>query len=154
MLESFLHRVTGLEDAERMREIRNSCRQFMTRNTLEISVDEQKIWFLTLENETRPFLLAVDVEGQPKVGYGLIRMIDGCYWISGGLLPEWRGKGLGKRLFAELARIVNIVEKRTCWLEVRASNMIAQRVYQSLGFEFVSINTEQFVSWTMRRRIR
>ena len=150
-LEGFLHHVTGLEDAERMREIRNSCRQFMTRNTLEISFDEQKMWFLTLENTTRPYLLAVDVAGQPKVGYGLIRRIDDRYWISGGLLPEWRRKGLGKRLFADLARIINVVEKKTCWLEVRASNTLAQRLYQSLGFEFVSISIEPSVTWTMKR---
>lgn len=153
-LEGFLHCVTGLEDAERMREIRNSCRQYMTRNTLEISIEDQKLWFLTLESTTRPYLLAVDVEGQPKVGYGLIRRIDDRFWISGGLLPEWRNKGLGKRLFADLAFIVNNTEKRTCWLEVRGSNMIAQRLYQGLGFEFVSIDIEHQVTWVMKRERR
>jgi len=153
-LDGYLQRVVGLEDAEVMRQIRNSCRQFMTRNTLEIGEDEQMIWFLTLENTTRPFLLVADVENQPKVGYGLIREIDGKLWLSGGILPEWRGQGLGKRLFAEMARIVNVVDKRTCWLEVRSSNSPARRTYQSLGFEYVSMNTDQWVTWTMKRERR
>ena len=115
-------------DAEAMRVIRNSCRQFMTRDTSEIDPARQRAWFAALDRAvTKPWLYRVD---GTAAGYGLVRLEAGRWWLSGGLLPSWRGRGHGRRLFAALAEIAG----RPCWLDVRADNAAARRLYERLGF--------------------
>lgn len=129
-----------LEHAEYMRRVRNECRQFMTRDTREISREDQIAWFQALDRDTtRPFFgLAIDIKNGVASGdvlaYGLVRLIDNRWWISGGVLPEWRGHGYGRKLFEALTSIVNDGMHRTCWLEVRASNTRAYNLYRALGY--------------------
>lgn len=152
---------TTLADAEAMRLVRNECRMFMTKDTHEISQAEQELWWATLEHSTtRPFIYLVgmldDISdlsiNYTTIGYGLIRQIDRKWWISGGLLPKFRGQGHGKLLFGALADIVNKTERKPCWLEVRASNTAARRLYMSLGFQTIKTDDEGLVvTITMKR---
>lgn len=122
-----------LIDAEGMRIARNEGRQFMTRNPFEISVDEQLEWFTKLDRtRTIPFVARL-IREDLCIGYGLLRLIDGRWWLSGGLREAWRGQGYGKQLFAALTDRVHTTRK-IAWLEVRKDNEPAFRTYQSLGF--------------------
>ncbi len=128
------------EDAEAMRLVRNSCREFMTFDTHEISVEEQQQWFARLDRQrTEPYVLHQGVETR-IIGYGLISRREWDRWyVSGGLLPEWRGQGYGLRLFRAL--VDNVRRKNEpCWLAVRPDNERAKRLYESLGFEVVGRN--------------
>lgn len=131
----FIWPAETLEHAEAMRVVRNSCRTFMTRSTHEISVEEQVEWFRGLDrDQTAPYIgITADAPNPMMIAYGLIRQIDGKSWLSGGLTPEWRGRGYGRLLFAELTRLV-LKRRKTAWLEVRKDNGAAERVYRSLGF--------------------
>ena len=107
------------EDFEAMRIIRNECASYMTGSTAQISRDEQILWLAPLDRTlVRPFVFetvqyrdALDVQtdrmtsvrSTAVIGYGLCRKLpryDGTWWVSGGLLPNWRGQGLGKELFS------------------------------------------------------
>lgn len=130
---------TTLAQAEDMRAIRNDCRTFMTRNAHEITRDEQIEWFTRLDfDTTMPFIGIVSsgIYGANPIAYGLVRLIDDKWWLSGGLRKIWRGQGYGRELFAGLARRVH-ARKRTAWLEVRKTNGTAERLYRSLGFVLV-----------------
>jgi len=147
IMRDALVQVTQLAQAETMRRIRNTCRQFMTNDQREISADEQVRWFQSIlgSEVVLPFLyqpphLAV------ALGYGLLRRIEDRWWVSGGLLPEHRGRGHGRALFGTLAARVHGFGQ-TCWLEVLEGNAVARRTYESLGFvkESASADESTFV---------
>ena len=66
-------------------------------------------------------------------GYGIVRREFDLWWVSGGLLPQFRGQGIGKLLFGELADYVN-AKGESCWLSVLVTNLAAVWTYKSLGF--------------------
>lgn len=123
--------VTEIAQLESARVIRNSCREFMTRDNQEILPDQQLSWWAMLPAGQRLFLFSV---ARAYVGYGFIREEDGKSWLSGGLAPEWRGRGLGTMLF----RLLIAAADGPCKLEVLESNPRAKRVYDGLGFREVS----------------
>ena len=47
--------------------------------------------------------------------------------------PDYRRRGIARRLFAAAAEMVQGV-CTVCYLEVRESNLAARRLYESLGF--------------------
>ena len=51
--------------------------------------------------------------------------------------PEFRGQGLGRRLMKRLIAEARVLAAAEMFLEVRADNPVAQRLYQSLGFESI-----------------
>lgn len=121
---------------EAMRQIRNSCREFMTRDTREITEDEQAAWVEGLDRAAVcPCLLFV--KGEP-IGYALLRKEGEQWWVSGGLLPEWRGRGWGTILFGLLL----MKAPRPVYLEVKLSNAKAVRLYAKLGFTPTKVEPE------------
>lgn len=123
----------GLRDALTMRPIRNSCRSFMTRDQSEIGVLRQVWWWLTRDPTVAPFLL--DETGH-AVGYGIILTKGHKGWLTGGLLPDARGRGLGKALFQGLCRQAKKADLQPM-LEVLKSNPRAEHLYCSLGFKTI-----------------
>lgn len=128
--------VTTDEQAEVVRQLRNSCREYMTRYTGNISAEEQQQWWANRKDDRNVRLYLFRV-GATAIGYGMIRLLDDTgelrSWLSGGLAPEWRGKGYGSKLFAHLVRRA----ARPCMLEVRQLNVRARRLYEKLGFRLV-----------------
>jgi GNAT superfamily N-acetyltransferase len=121
----------GLVDALRMRSIRNSCRLFMTRDQSEIGRMRQAWWWGTRDSDVEPYLLD---EAGHAIGYGIILRKGGKGWLTGGLLPDARGRGLGKTLFQSLCHHAKKADLQPM-LEVLKSNPRAERLYYSLGFE-------------------
>lgn len=119
-------------DVERLRIVRNACRWYMTRDREEITAEQQAHWWRQLDKEVvNPCLLWTSDEW---IGYGLIRLEQHRAWLSGGLLPNWRGRGHGRCLFRELIQLA----ASECWLEVREDNLPAMTLYKSLGFHAVA----------------
>ena len=113
---------------EVLRYIRNSCASYMTRHRDIISIEQQQLWWKTLNRETwKVFIYWL---GNMIVGFGVLRLEDGKYWVTGGLIENARGHGLGRELFAHL---INLVEDNI-WLEVLETNKVAHRLYIKLGF--------------------
>ena len=115
--------VTIVEQAQRVREIRNACRHYMTRDQRTISAEQQETWFAILPDNVQLYLL-------DDVGYGLVRTDESGSWLSGGLLPEARGRGLGEALFRGL---IEASPARPA-LEVLRGNAPAFNLYRKLGF--------------------
>ncbi len=123
----------GLRDALQMRPIRNSCRSFMTRNQSEIGLLRQMWWWATRDSNVAPYLLD---EAGHAVGYGIVLADGRKGWLTGGLLPDARGRGLGKTLFQGLCRHAKRDGLHPA-LEVLKSNPRAEHIYRSLGFKTV-----------------
>jgi len=121
-------------DVERVRQIRNTCREFMTRDTREISESEQLRWWCDRKPDVRLFLFRLE---DKDVGYGLTREEGRAMIISGGLLPDYRKLGIGYALF-RLLTLTGLSRGRcTCRLEVRKDNGAARTIYERIGFDYV-----------------
>lgn len=87
-------------DAESIRLLRNSCRNYMLGRTARIGQREQKRWWEGIDRSVlTPYLYSTDDE---DVGYGLLLRSGRFRWLSGGLLPSARGKRWGRILFEHL----------------------------------------------------
>lgn len=136
MTELIMISVNSENDVENLRKIRNECRNFMTRNTSEISYEQQQNWFKNLDNTTNKLFLMHEVYcgvAATIIGYGYIRVEDETVLLTGGLVESCRGKGYGQILFNSLllnSKKFNLPIK----LEVLKSNMVAFSVYNKIGF--------------------
>lgn len=122
-------------DFETMRQIRNQVRDFMTKDTAEISAEQQQRWSRdpTIGFTTVPYLYLL--LPATRVGYGIRRqdpITADRWWLTGALLEQYRGRGLGEQLFRHL--IADLPAGAGAALEVRISNLPARRLYEKLGF--------------------
>ncbi|CAK9891341.1 MULTISPECIES: ribosomal protein S18-alanine N-acetyltransferase [Pseudomonas] len=74
-------------------------------------------------------------EGEQQVGHGVINVIiDEAHLLNITVKPESQGRGLGLALLEELMKRAYANNGRECFLEVRASNQSAYRLYERYGF--------------------
>jgi ribosomal protein S18 acetylase RimI-like enzyme len=137
-------RVTTPSEAEMLRVIRNQCRTFMTRNTDEITPEQQQEWFKTAYKKYELYIAYAIEHGACVVdaGYGLIHLNDGEYLLSGGLVPAYRDKGLGTPLFKFL--VDNCNKQIPVRLEVLKENVRALRIYEKLNFITIGENEKVY----------
>lgn len=131
----FFKRVETDEEAELLRLIRNQCREYMTRNTEIITQEQQKAWFKTAYDKYDLFLVYAIEYGASVTfaGYGVIHKNLSESLVTGGLLPEYRNRGLGHDLFKFLTD-TSVKRKLPVKLEVLKSNQRAFKVYEKLGY--------------------
>ncbi len=91
----------------------------------------------------------------PVIGYVGMRLLPGEAHITTiAIHPEWRGRGLGKYVLLMAIRQAFQHRVRFVTLEVRASNRVAQRLYNDLGFRVTGIQRGYYRdgedAWTMR----
>ncbi len=73
--------------------------------------------------------------GETPVGYGGIMCGLDADITTIGVVEKWRGRGVGALLLRELVRAAREAGSERVFLEVRASNEGAQRLYENAGFE-------------------
>ncbi len=79
------------------------------------------------------------------VGYaGVWLMVDEAHVTTFAILPEWRRRGLGGRLMVAVMRLAQDLGARVGTLEVRLSNIPAQRLYQQFGFRPVGLRPRYY----------
>ena len=84
--------------------------------------------------------------GEYLVGYLIAHVVlDEAHIVSLGIDPEWRGRGAGRTVLADFLRIAALEHVKVVTLEVRASNAIAQRLYEWGGFRAVGIRRHYYL---------
>src|SRR5262249_10966030 len=87
-------------------------------------------------------MVAVD-EGGPRalvVGYtGRWRVTDEVHLLNVAIHPERRGLGYGRQLVEAVVAEAREARARVVFLEVRAGNVVARRLYRMLGFRDLGI---------------
>ncbi len=117
-------RLMAPEDADAVEVVEKAC--------FAIPWSRESFWKAAGDSDTC-YLLALD--GEKVIGYA------GC-WISFedgqitnvAILPEYRGKGVGTRLMAELISLLLARGLTALTLEVRPSNAPARALYARYGF--------------------
>ena len=72
-------------------------------------------------------------------------MLDAAHISNIAIHPEYRRKGFGKRLLIYLLQQAVGRVASMASLEVRRSNIAAQRLYESFGFKIVTIRKHYYV---------
>lgn len=71
-------------------------------------------------------------------GYGILSVAAGeAHVLNVCIGAEWRGQGLGRYLFRRLLTIARWNGAERMFLEVRPSNPVAKKLYDSIGFHEV-----------------
>lgn len=74
-------------------------------------------------------------DGAQQVGHGVIQVIiDEAHLLNITVQPQSQGKGLGLLLLEHLMSRALELKAGECFLEVRASNLVAYRLYERYGF--------------------
>jgi len=79
------------------------------------------------------------------IGFAFVqRILDEAHLLDIAIAPSHRGKGLGRELLRQLMDEV-LVSGVTIWfLEVRVSNVTAISLYQSLGYNELSLRRNYY----------
>lgn len=102
-------------------------------------------------------------EGDRIVGYaGLWLSLDEAHITTFAVLPEYRRRKIGERILLDLFDRAERLGAEWLTLEVRASNLPAQRLYEKYGFRPAGIrrryysdnNEDAIIMWTERLRDR
>ncbi len=79
--------------------------------------------------------LVVEVGGRIVGSGGLKQVVPGLFEIGMALLPEWRGKGIGSALLAEMVRWARRHRAYKITLQAWPHNQPAIALYEKFGFE-------------------
>lgn len=86
-----------------------------------------------LENPISRYLVMLD--GDRLIGYGAFWLLmEEGHITNVAVLPQYRGRGLGKALMKALIQHASDSGARFMELECRASNEVARKMYHTLGF--------------------
>jgi ribosomal-protein-alanine N-acetyltransferase len=100
-------------------------------------------------------------EGDRIVGYaGLWLMVDEAHITTFAVLPEHRRRRIGERMLQRLFDVADEMGAEWLTLEVRVSNLGAQRLYEKYGFRRAGVrrryysdnNEDALIMWTDRLR--
>jgi [ribosomal protein S18]-alanine N-acetyltransferase len=74
------------------------------------------------------------------IGHGVLSVAVGeAHVLNVCVHPDCQGRGLGRRILDRLLRLAREHEADTAFLEVRASNTVAQHLYESAGFNEIGV---------------
>jgi len=83
-------------------------------------------------------LVALPLNRAMIVGFaGMWIQVDEAHIATIATHPDWRGRGVGQRILLALLRTAQRCQAQTVTLEVRVSNLVAQRLYHKFGFQEV-----------------
>ncbi|NEW07048.1 ribosomal protein S18-alanine N-acetyltransferase [Paenibacillus sp. SYP-B3998] len=92
-----------------------------------------------LTNNQFASYMVMDIEGE-VAGYGGMWLImEEAHVTNVAVRDSYRGRKLGERLLSELMRTATFLGAFRMTLEVRASNYVAQNLYEKLGFRSVGV---------------
>jgi [ribosomal protein S18]-alanine N-acetyltransferase len=82
--------------------------------------------------------LIAALRGDVLIGYAVTwTVLDQAELGNVAVAPEARGTGVGRLLVRSVVERLRYRRVKECFLEVRASNTVAQALYESFGFEVV-----------------
>ena len=140
MTQIVFKRVTTPAEAEILRTIRNKCREYMTRSTDFITPEQQEEWFKTAFRKYDLYIAYAIEHGVCIVdaGFGVVHKNEDEFLLTGGLVPEYRDKGLGKIIFKFL--VDQCHKSLPIRLEVLKTNTRAYKTYEGLNFRVTGEN--------------
>ena len=108
----------------------------------------QGIFENCLTNESSCWVLEVQ---ESVIGHGILSVgADEAHLLNVCVLPEYRGKGYGRDLVEYLIAQARKKAATIMFLEVRASNQTAYRLYENLGFNEIGLRPDYYPAYSGR----
>lgn len=83
--------------------------------------------------------------GEEMVGHAVMSVAIGeAHLLNICIHPQRQGQGIGRRLLHRMLRIARERQADTMFLEVRASNRAARRLYESEGFGEIGLRRDYY----------
>lgn len=107
-----------------------------------------------LRNDQAVYFVAV--HEKRVIGFvGVWKIVDEGHITNIAVLPEYRGQGIGQKLLAQLVAYAQEKDLVGLTLEVRVSNVGAQKLYEQFGFQqagrrkryYQDNNEDAFIYW-------
>lgn len=73
-----------------------------------------------------------------------LKILDEATLMDIAVAPKWRGQGLGQQLLTEFLLHCRRLDTADVWLEVRASNQSAIRLYEKSQFEVIDVRKNYY----------
>ena len=145
MTQIVFKRVTTPAEAENLRVVRNQCREYMTRSTDFITPAQQEEWFKTAFRKYDLYIAYAIEHGVCIVdaGFGVVHKNEDEFLLTGGLVPEYRDKGLGKLIFKFL--VDQCHKSLPIRLEVLKTNTRAIKTYEGLDFKVTGVSDKLYL---------
>lgn len=135
-------------DVERLRMIRNATAHGFSNHTDQISADQQRAWWASMQGRVKGWLYRD--EYKQLVGFGLLRRDDEGYWLTVvGVLPGYEGRGYGKEITHD---IVTRAPGR-CKATARKDNPGAVKLHVDADWEIVDGPDERLVYFLGRAEV-
>ena len=84
-------------------------------------------------------------QGGVVIGYfGYLHILDELHILNVAVAPDFRGRGIGKRLLDRLVEEARALSVRAVTLEVRESNHTAIRLYERTGFALAGVRPHYY----------
>lgn len=118
-------RVENWDQALELRDVRNECSAGMTHNTGFIDVQQQKLFFNEHIIESRgdgKFEAYLLYDKFYPIGYGLLKWDDDKYWMTAGIIKEYRSRGLSRFLISYITEMGHR-EGHDVWIDVWKDNL-------------------------------
>ncbi|MBQ7705982.1 MAG: ribosomal protein S18-alanine N-acetyltransferase [Selenomonadaceae bacterium] len=78
-----------------------------------------------------------EIEGKIIACAGIKIYLDEAEGMTIAVLPEFQGRGVGKKILTEIIKIAKMRGAKSMIFEVRVSNVPALHIYQKFGFKIV-----------------
>ena len=90
-------------------------------------------------------VFVIRVPERPVAGFAAFwKVVDEMHINNLAVHPEWRGRGLGRRLLDGVLSAAYEMGVRRATLEVRRSNVAAQHLYAAAGFRVVAVRADYY----------
>ena len=102
----------------------------------------------------------LEVDGE-IIGFSIFSLVvDEACLLDIAVLPRYQGRGYGRQLLSQGLAQMQALGASSCYLEVRVSNLSAQALYKSMGFEVVGERKDYYPArdgrengWVMSRQL-
>lgn len=100
-----------------------------------------------LDCRTSPYECWVMVENNQVIGYAILLVVlNEVTLMDIAISKQQRGRGCGLHMLLHVRQRCHSLQARACFLEVRASNHIAIKLYQNSGFETLEVRKGYYPS--------
>ena len=97
------------------------------------------------ESLTKEYLCRVVEHSNEVIGYSILcPVVDELHILNVVVAPQCQGAGIGHLLIQDLVTLANSLKLKKVFLEVRASNFIAQGLYEKWQFQRISIRKRYY----------
>ena len=93
---------------------------------------------------TAAHYFVVEAEGRVAGYMGYWEAPQEAHIINLAIAPDFRGRGLGREMIEKCVEFARKRGARLATLEVRESNLAAQRLYERCGFKFIAIRKQYY----------